>query len=73
MTETVDEAQARPPRALAGIEDARRATCGHCQADGPAWACSFSGTGLTACTWPASRVGPDRTRPGVQRSVHAGT
>jgi hypothetical protein len=45
MTETVDQAQARPPRALAGIEDARRATCGHCRADGPAWACSFSGTG----------------------------
>jgi hypothetical protein len=45
MTETVDQAQARPPRALAGIiEDARRATCGHCRADGPAWACSFSGT-----------------------------
>jgi hypothetical protein len=46
MTETVDQAQARPPRALAGtIEDARRATCGHCRADGPARACSFSGTG----------------------------
>ena len=46
MTETVDQAQARPPRALAGtIEDARRATCGHCRADGPTRACSFSGTG----------------------------
>ena len=46
MTETVDQAQTRPPRALAGIiEDARRATCGHCWADGPGWACSFSGTG----------------------------
>ena len=40
MTETVDQAQDRPPRALAGtIEDARRATCGPC------WAYSFSGTG----------------------------
>jgi len=46
MTETVD--QRRPGRHVpwAGIiEDARRATCGHCWADGPAWACSFSGTG----------------------------
>ncbi len=33
-------------RTLAGIiEDARRATCGHCWADDPSWACSFSGTG----------------------------
>jgi hypothetical protein len=46
MTETVDQAQARPAHALAGIiEDARRATCGHCRADGPARACSFGGTG----------------------------
>jgi hypothetical protein len=46
MTETVDQAQAQPPRALAGIiEDAWRATGGHCCADGPGWACSFSGTG----------------------------
>ena len=46
MTETVDRAQAQPPRSLAGIiEDVRRAACGHCWADGPAWACSFSGTG----------------------------
>jgi hypothetical protein len=37
MTETVDQAQARPPRALAGIiEDARRARSRHCRADGPA-------------------------------------
>jgi hypothetical protein len=36
MTETVNQAQARPPRVLAGIiEDARRARCGHCRADGP--------------------------------------
>ena len=34
MTETVDQAQTRPPRALAGIiEDAWRATGGHCWAD----------------------------------------
>ena len=46
MTETAGQAQAQPPRALAGIiEDARRARCGHCPADGPARACSFSGTG----------------------------
>jgi hypothetical protein len=46
MTETVDQAQTRPPRTLAGIiEDAWRATDGHCCADGPGWACSFSGTG----------------------------
>ena len=46
MTETVDQAQTRPPRALAGIiEDAWRATGGHCCADSPGWACSFSGTG----------------------------
>ncbi len=49
MTETVGRAQAQPPRALGGIiEDARRATCGHCWADGPAWACSFSGTEFAA-------------------------
>ena len=37
MTKTVDQAQAWPPRALAGIiEDARWATCGHCRDDGPA-------------------------------------
>ena len=43
MDETVDQAQTRPPRALAGIiEDAWRATGGHCWADGPAWACSHS-------------------------------
>jgi hypothetical protein len=56
MTETVDQAQAQPPRALAGIiEDARRATCGHCWADGPAWAARSAAPALTACTWPASR------------------
>ena len=56
MTETVDQAQTRPPRALAGIiEDAWRATGGHCRADSPGWACSFSGTGPHGLHWPASR------------------
>ena len=55
MTETVDQAQTRPPRALAGIiEDAWRATGGHCCADSPGWACSFSGTGPLGLHWPAS-------------------
>jgi hypothetical protein len=53
MTETVDQAQTRPPRALAGIiEDAWRATGGHCCADSPGWACSFSGTGPHGLHWP---------------------
>jgi hypothetical protein len=43
MQDTVDQAAA-PPRTLAQIiEDARRAVCGNCLADSPAWA--FSGTG----------------------------
>ncbi len=45
MQDTVDQAPA-PPRTLTQIiKDARRAVCGHCLADSPAWACAFSGTG----------------------------
>jgi hypothetical protein len=55
MQSTVDQAHAAVPRTLADIiEDARRAVCGHCCADSPAWACSFSGTGPEGCTWRGS-------------------
>ena len=46
MQDTVDHAHSAVPRTLADIiQDAFRAVCGHCCADSPAWACSFSGTG----------------------------
>jgi hypothetical protein len=38
MRDTVDQAHGAVPRILADIiEDARRAVCGHCCADSPAW------------------------------------
>jgi hypothetical protein len=56
MTETVDQAQTRPPRALAGIiEDAWRATCGHCWLTARDGLARSAAPVLTACTWPASR------------------
>ena len=45
MQDTVDQAHGAVPRILADIiEDARRAVCGHCCADSPAWRRPFSGT-----------------------------
>ena len=46
MQDTVNQAPGAGPRTLADIvKDARRAARGHCRADNPAWACSFSGAG----------------------------
>jgi hypothetical protein len=56
MTETVDQAETRPPRALAGIiEDAWRATCGHCWLTARDGLARSAAPVLTDCTWPASR------------------
>jgi hypothetical protein len=42
MQDTVDQAHGAVPRILADIiEDARRAVCGHCCADSPAWRARF--------------------------------
>ena len=42
MQVTVDQAHGAVPRILADIiEDARRAVCGHCCADSPAWRAHF--------------------------------
>ena len=56
MRDTVDQAHGAVPRILADIiEDARRAVCGHCCADSPAWRAHF----------PAH---PRRPRPRCRRS-----